>query len=85
MSFYVSRQLYFLFDLLDSRRKDFYAGGHKEENMQALIQPAQLGGRVRIPGSKSHTIRALLCAFCADGESVIASPCIPAMPVQPWA
>jgi 3-phosphoshikimate 1-carboxyvinyltransferase len=39
--------------------------------MKATVYPSQLGGHVLIPGSKSHTIRALLIASFADGTSRI--------------
>jgi 3-phosphoshikimate 1-carboxyvinyltransferase len=42
--------------------------------MRYRVQPSGLGGEVAIPGSKSHTIRALVCALLAEGESVIGSP-----------
>lgn len=42
--------------------------------MIARIQNAQPAGEVIIPASKSHTIRALLIASLADGESIIANP-----------
>ncbi len=38
------------------------------------VQPSRLDGAVAIPGSKSHTIRALVCALLAGGESTIESP-----------
>lgn len=42
--------------------------------MEKSIQPATLKGNVRIPASKSHTIRALIIAALAEGESVIRQP-----------
>jgi len=42
------------------------------------VAPSRLSGSIRIPGSKSHTIRALICALYADGESVIRHPLISA-------
>ena len=42
--------------------------------MRYRVQPSGLGGEVAIPCSKSHTIRALVCALLAEGESVIGSP-----------
>ncbi len=42
--------------------------------MRIQIQPSRLSGTVRIPGSKSHTIRALAIASLAHGQSVIESP-----------
>lgn len=39
--------------------------------MQVTIEPSVLRGEVAIPGSKSHTIRAIAIASLADGESVI--------------
>lgn len=38
------------------------------------MEPATVNGEVRIPGSKSHTIRALLIAAAAEGRSVIEEP-----------
>ena len=42
--------------------------------MEKTIRPARAAGTVRIPGSKSHTIRALIIASLADGESTILNP-----------
>jgi len=39
--------------------------------VKATVHPGRLSGRVAIPGSKSHTIRALLVASLAEGESLI--------------
>jgi 3-phosphoshikimate 1-carboxyvinyltransferase len=40
------------------------------------IKPSRLSGSVEIPGSKSHTIRALICGLLADGTSYIRKPLI---------
>ena len=42
--------------------------------MRIEIQPSSLSGSVRIPGSKSHTIRAVAIASLASGQSVIEQP-----------
>jgi len=42
--------------------------------MNVRITPHKFTGSVRIPASKSHTIRQLLIASLADGESVIKNP-----------
>ena len=43
--------------------------------MKLKISPsARVGGRVTAPGSKSHTIRGLIIALLADGESTILNP-----------
>ncbi|KGE71992.1 3-phosphoshikimate 1-carboxyvinyltransferase [Spirochaeta lutea] len=42
--------------------------------MIAEIRPSGLAGDILIPASKSHTIRALLIASLAPGESVVANP-----------
>ena len=42
--------------------------------MQWKISPSPLKGDIAIPPSKSHTIRALLIAALADGESCIRKP-----------
>ncbi len=39
--------------------------------MKYFIQPSTLSGAITIPPSKSHTLRAILFASLADGESVI--------------
>ena len=46
--------------------------------MRFLCQSSALQGAVRIPGSKSHTIRALAIAGMARGESVLEAPLISA-------
>ena len=35
---------------------------------------AQLSGRIAVPGSKSHTIRAVIAALLAEGTSEIYAP-----------
>lgn len=42
--------------------------------MKFISRPSKLSGAVDIPGSKSHTIRALFFATLADGESEISAP-----------
>jgi len=42
--------------------------------MELHVRPSRLRGRVAIPGSKSHTIRAVAIASLADGESTILAP-----------
>lgn len=42
--------------------------------MQLLVERSSVNGSVRIPGSKSHTIRAVALASLAEGKSEILSP-----------
>jgi len=42
--------------------------------MDISISPGNVKGSVQVPGSKSHTIRALLIASLADGKSTIKRP-----------
>lgn len=42
--------------------------------MNVTVNPGRLAGGVIVPGSKSHTIRALVIAALADGESRIRRP-----------
>ncbi len=42
--------------------------------MEFIVTPSRLKGTVNIPGSKSHTIRALAFALLGEGESIIESP-----------
>ncbi len=42
--------------------------------MLLMLKKSQLSGRVRIPGSKSHTIRAVAIASLANGTSFIRNP-----------
>jgi len=42
--------------------------------MHLLVRPSRLAGSVAIPGSKSHTIRAVAIASLAEGRSVIRQP-----------
>ncbi len=46
--------------------------------MEFRIHSSPLRGEVRIPGSKSHTIRAVAVAALAEGESVIGRPLVSA-------
>ena len=38
------------------------------------VTPSQVAGSVAVPGSKSHTIRAIAGALLADGKSIVRSP-----------
>jgi len=42
--------------------------------MNVIIKPRRFNGTVRVPASKSHTIRQLLIASLAEGESLIRNP-----------
>ncbi len=42
--------------------------------MKFIIHPSKIEGKVPIPGSKSHTIRALVMGLLAEGESIIRDP-----------
>ena len=42
--------------------------------MNLIARPSSLSGTVAIPGSKSHTIRAIALAALAHGQSVLRSP-----------
>ena len=42
--------------------------------MKALISKSEVKGKVRVPSSKSYTIRGLMCAALAKGESKIMHP-----------
>ncbi len=42
--------------------------------MKILAKKSHLTGHTIVPGSKSHTIRALILAALADGESIIENP-----------
>jgi 3-phosphoshikimate 1-carboxyvinyltransferase len=42
--------------------------------MKRIVSPGRISGSLKIPGSKSHTIRALLIASAAQGRSIIQDP-----------
>ncbi|MFC1899698.1 3-phosphoshikimate 1-carboxyvinyltransferase [Chloroflexota bacterium] len=42
--------------------------------MKALVSQSELAGRIRVPSSKSYTIRGLMCAALASGINEIISP-----------
>lgn len=44
--------------------------------MKIKVRKSQLNGEITVPGSKSHTIRALAIATAAKGESIIRDPLI---------
>jgi 3-phosphoshikimate 1-carboxyvinyltransferase len=44
--------------------------------MKLIVQKSQLAGEVAIPGSKSHTIRAVAIASLAAGQSTIRNPLV---------
>lgn len=46
--------------------------------MKLVVRPSRIAGRVAVPGSKSHTIRAVAAALAANGTSVIHAPLISA-------
>ena len=46
--------------------------------MNLCVRPSNLSGTVALPGSKSHTIRAIVIAALADGQSVLRRPLVSA-------
>jgi 3-phosphoshikimate 1-carboxyvinyltransferase len=44
--------------------------------MKLKVKNSKMAGRIRIPGSKSHTIRALFISSLADGKSEIKNPLV---------
>ena len=44
--------------------------------MNLKITPSKLSGTIAVPGSKSHTIRAVAMAMMAEGKSIIHAPLI---------
>ena len=44
--------------------------------MRLSVEPAKLSGTVDVPGSKSHTIRAIAIATLANGASIIKAPLV---------
>ena len=42
--------------------------------MRKIVKPSKIGGEVKVPASKSHTIRALIIGSLANGESVVHNP-----------
>ena len=44
--------------------------------MQITVSKSELKGNVKIPSSKSQTIRALMCAALSKGESVLENPLV---------
>ena len=42
--------------------------------MDISVKRSSLGGSLSVPGSKSHTIRAVLLATMAEGASTIRNP-----------
>ena len=42
--------------------------------MKLLVNPSKICGKASVPGSKSHTIRGVIAAILADGESILRSP-----------
>ncbi len=42
--------------------------------MKFTVNPSKLQGKVPIPGSKSHTIRALIIGLLAEGDSILREP-----------
>ena len=46
--------------------------------MNLIVNPRTLSGTIAVPGSKSHTIRAVALAMMADGVSRIHAPLVSA-------
>jgi 3-phosphoshikimate 1-carboxyvinyltransferase len=46
--------------------------------MHLTVHPSRLGGSVPVPGSKSHTMRAVAIGSLADGRSIVRSPLLSA-------
>jgi 3-phosphoshikimate 1-carboxyvinyltransferase len=44
--------------------------------MKLRVRPGRIGGEVRVPGSKSHTIRGLILGMLAEGESLLRCPLV---------
>ena len=42
--------------------------------MKAIVKPSSLCGEISVPGSKSHTIRAVIFSALSDGRSIIKNP-----------
>ncbi len=42
--------------------------------MHVLVKPGSLHGSLQVPGSKSHTIRAVLLSLLSEGQSIIYNP-----------
>ena len=42
--------------------------------MNLIIQPSEINGRIGVPGSKSHTIRGVICGIMAEGKSILKYP-----------
>ncbi|MBN1188914.1 MAG: 3-phosphoshikimate 1-carboxyvinyltransferase [Dehalococcoidales bacterium] len=42
--------------------------------MRILVKKSRVEGRVRVPSSKSYTLRALMCAAMAEGKSKLLNP-----------
>ncbi len=42
--------------------------------MDLKVRPSLLNGSIAVSGSKSHTIRAVVCALAADGKSIVRAP-----------
>ncbi|MBQ3837528.1 MAG: 3-phosphoshikimate 1-carboxyvinyltransferase, partial [Treponema sp.] len=42
--------------------------------MNIISTPHKLSGAITVPGSKSHTIRALILSALAEGQSKISNP-----------
>lgn len=46
--------------------------------MNLTVKPSSVSGVIAVPGSKSHTIRAVTAALLADGESTVRAPLVSA-------
>jgi 3-phosphoshikimate 1-carboxyvinyltransferase len=51
-------------------------GANTRTTMKLIVQKSRLAGKVVIPASKSHTIRAVAIASLADGRSTIRNPLV---------
>ena len=42
--------------------------------MKLTVSSSTLSGSIAVSGSKSHTIRGIIAALCADGKSILHAP-----------
>ena len=72
--FFKAADVFFLFRVY-STGSELYKNGWKDfQEMNLIVGPNHLSGEIAVPGSKSHTIRAVAMGMMADGVSRIHAP-----------
>ena len=74
--FFGRRDVFFLFPVYSIKSKACKNGWKDFQEMNLIVGQHRLSGEIAVPGSKSHTIRAVALAMMAEGGSRIHAPLV---------